>query len=544
MIYRMTKSLTISVVAVSIVAGPVVITPQPVQGAGLFDVIKRDVRKAKKKVSRDMKNPTFRKTLGVVGTVAGAGLAVHGIKEGSVGHLILGGVLLAGATQAFRQDMARQYGSDYNWAGCVGCNKKRVLAPNNRSISKRQRTEISRRTKADVKDIQSALKTLGYYKKGIDGDFGPGTRAGVKEFQASIGDPSTGALNSEQRYRLFYRAEQEGYHRKAEFNQIEQAQAMRVGDVKFVAPVVVAADLASGSQPPQTSKPAIAEYALAKSQFEKFVSEFLKSGNQSAVTAAELQTDGMIGLETSDKQHLTGAVTNIELKPHQLAEEWVRVQYVADRNSDPVILNTRDDLGSAEDAALWINRADKKLAILAKLTGAEVKAKKVEPVNEPEKKPDTVIVDAEEAPALPEDGRVEIAANDNKTDDAIPVDPLLVETGLGTMQGFDQASADEICRQSVYVSWKFPNGEHPISHYNITTPDGVIMMDNGDSTAYFTGSCVLGEYGFSYVYVDEAVRKEDWKHFKREGAFQLAQNAEQCTIDLNNPDGSAAVQCY
>ena len=45
---------------------------------------------------------------------------------------------------------------------------------------------------------QAALSSLGFYRGGIDGDAGPGTRAGVRKFQRSINADSTGSLTEPQ----------------------------------------------------------------------------------------------------------------------------------------------------------------------------------------------------------------------------------------------------------------------------------------------------------------------------------------------------------
>ena len=487
-------------------AGPVVIAPTPAYSISFGEKLKKDFRKIRKKVRKDIRKGGGRRALQVIGL----GLAVYGIADDSPAAAILG-LTLAAAPEIFKRDIAQSYGRELDWAGCTNCNRRRIIVAPNRELSKKRRSAITSRTKEDVKDIQGALKDLGYYKKRIDGDFGPGTRAGVKEFQLSLGDRATGVLTSEQRYRLFIQAERSGYTRRASLNEIDEATAIPVGSV------------AAGARVPDVaSKPkmVIAEFALAKSQFDKFSDEFLKSGSQTSVSDANLLSDGSIELTVKDiakdqTTKLTGSVAGLELKPHHLADEWARVTYSNTDTETPIILNTRDDLGSAEDAAMWIEKGKKSLKLLAQLTGA----------------------------VTADDSEIVVVSNE---------DHKAAQEGLGAgnvvvnekMEGFDTLSADEICRQNLYVSWQFPQGESPINHYNISTPEGVIMMDNGDSTAYLTGSCVLGKYDFSYVYVKEGKTQKDWKHFKREGSFQIAQNAEQCTIDLNNPDGSAAVQCY
>lgn len=63
------------------------------------------------------------------------------------------------------------------------------------------------------------------------------------------------------------------------------------------------------------------------------------------------------------------------------------------------------------------------------------------------------------------------------------------------------------CGDTVYVSFNFPKPDNPINHYDITPPDGTIMVDNGDSTAYFAGTCVQGKYGYKYVVVTHDEKK-------------------------------------
>jgi hypothetical protein len=101
------------------------------------------------------------------------------------------------------------------------------------------------------------------------------------------------------------------------------------------------------------------------------------------------------------------------------------------------------------------------------------------------------------------------------------------------------------CSQELYVSFNFPQGETPISHYNITPPENTLMTDNGDSTAFFIGSCVQGQYAFKYVYVEKNTSAKSWKHHVREGTFQIASlDAGQCEVDLNTPTGSAGLKCF
>jgi hypothetical protein len=54
----------------------------------------------------------------------------------------------------------------------------------------------------DRRRIQEELHRLGFYSGGIDGDFGPGTRAAVARYQQDLGEPATGRLTPAQAMRL------------------------------------------------------------------------------------------------------------------------------------------------------------------------------------------------------------------------------------------------------------------------------------------------------------------------------------------------------
>jgi peptidoglycan hydrolase-like protein with peptidoglycan-binding domain len=60
----------------------------------------------------------------------------------------------------------------------------------------------ARMSRADRLGVQEALRRLGYYKEGVDGIFGPGTRAAIRRFQGDIGDEKTGRLTAEEASRL------------------------------------------------------------------------------------------------------------------------------------------------------------------------------------------------------------------------------------------------------------------------------------------------------------------------------------------------------
>ena len=47
----------------------------------------------------------------------------------------------------------------------------------------------------EVRQVQSALRRLGYYRGDVDGDFGENTQNALESYQSSTGEPVTGTLN-------------------------------------------------------------------------------------------------------------------------------------------------------------------------------------------------------------------------------------------------------------------------------------------------------------------------------------------------------------
>jgi len=515
---------------------------------------KRDFGNAGKKIGKTLRKAgRGLNNNGGAGNLAvgiGAGLLVGAATDSAAAGIITGLVIVA-APAIFQENFAKSYGAEMNWASTVNSNNRRIIVAPGRTVTDNQRKFVSSKVKEDVKDIQSALQALNLYKGKIDGDFGPGTRAGVKEFQRSLGEAELGALTAEQRHRLFLQAEDEGFSRTAVLDEIDQVTAVHIS-----APAVKA----------------IPEYRLANLRFEKLTSNFLKSGMISSVGETEMSPDGSIRIHTlasdgTKGETLDGNVGALVAKTHSLSKDWAQIAFT-DAGSGSVILNTRDDFSSPGESVKWIADFNDEIALLMKLTGTSP--------DEPEKP--EVIADAQPieqkpqaAAAAPEgqgtatgetggktngsavlsdaDGTIVIAdAQGSETKEApqqisaAPASPEQSADDDDELTGFD--SVAETCRQAVYVSFKFPGEDDPITHYNITPPDGTIQMDNGDKTAYFTGNCVRGEYQFSYVHVEKGATANDFKDIKRQGTFQLASNSEQCSIDLNTPSGSAQVMCF
>jgi peptidoglycan hydrolase-like protein with peptidoglycan-binding domain len=72
-------------------------------------------------------------------------------------------------------------------------------------------------------DIQRDLRELGFYRGGIDKDFGPGTRAGISRFQRNNGDQPTGYITEDQTLTLSALATERRQAAEAE----RQAEAAR-----------------------------------------------------------------------------------------------------------------------------------------------------------------------------------------------------------------------------------------------------------------------------------------------------------------------------
>ncbi|MGB7433488.1 MAG: peptidoglycan-binding protein [Ahrensia sp.] len=557
----------------------VIVYPQQAQALDLKKVgkqFRKDLGKARKSINKAQKQirREVKKNPAAAAIVTGVGVGlIAGVASDSAAAGIITGIAVVAAPEIFKKQLYNNHKGDMDWSGSVTSNKKRVVTPPGRTITKQQRDHVNARVTQDAKDLQTALKALGHYNLKVDGDFGKGSRAAVRSFQASLGEPETGALTAKQRHQLFTAAAQTGYVREAALGTVAPDGSLQASPKGVAKPAVLVSVPAVN---------AIAEYRLANSQFTSLTTDFLQAGTISRVSAAVLNADGsvtmdVIAVEGAEPQTIKGPVSGVFAEPHSLAEEWARVYYRSGDMGEPVILNTRDDFQSVEEASAWIDQVNKRVTLLAKLTGEKVtepetrmaSAAPQEPATELEPEAPDVEVAAIEtgAEAAVEAPKLEVAADVpaiveetkpaaiaqapdvtektkapvEETIEVAAVVPLQAETPQATLVGFEAPVA---CRSEMYVSLDFPEGDDPITHYNITPPDGVIMMDNGDSTLYFTGSCVQGSYNFSYVHVEKGASEKDWKDIKREGEFLLASNNEQCSINLNSPTGSAQLQCF
>ena len=481
---------------------------------GFFKKVQKDLGLNKKK-GKKRKGSNSDLGLTIMQGV-GLGLVAGGIIKGNAGPLVLGSILVA-APALIKQDMERKYGRDQSWAGCVSCNQKRLLVRPGSTVTSARQAEIEARIKDDVRDIQGALAQLGYYNKKIDGDYGPGSRRAAALFQKSLLDEETGKLTAEQRSELFKQARVSGYEPKSE---VAKASLMPV-----MASLPVASP-ANGSG--ATSEPRIKQYKLAESQVGQFATEFLQKGELGAVKDVRLLGDGRIEVAVENGPILRNTVDGIEISPHELSDRWVQVSMRDEAGGDAVLLNTVDIFNSAEEATKWQEDAHERMALLKKLTVVEKPAAA------------SVIIADQGEQAAPQ-GQVVATkvADDSSGTTSVPADASQ-QVASGTPKAYSEAE----CGKDVYVSFNFPETDAPINHYNITPPEGTLMMDNGDETAYFTGSCVQGKYDYKYVVVTHDKAKNSWGSFERQGSFELASLSGQCEVNLNDPNGSATLLCY
>ncbi|MCU0831002.1 MAG: peptidoglycan-binding protein, partial [Rhizobiaceae bacterium] len=317
---------------------------------------KKLANKAKKdfgKAAKTLKRKDVQRNMALAVAVP---LIAGGALSGEVAPIIVGTVLL-GATQTFKLDMQKRYASDWGWSGCVQCNKSRIVVPPGRKVSAEQRKRVSETVAAEVKETQTALAELGFYSKAIDGDFGPGTRAGVKAYQASINEPETGALTARQRAMLLATA---AGGTLAAMHFREQSAAYQQGE-----PSAGTGLIETGV----TTTPSIAEYDLANSQLQRFAQEYL-SGPLSEVASAVLLSDGQVQLRmtSGDKPDIVTGIESVSLEAHALSDQWIRVLHTDPVSGAKTVLNVNDGFASASDAAAWKDAASGRVTLLAKLT--------------------------------------------------------------------------------------------------------------------------------------------------------------------------------
>jgi hypothetical protein len=509
---------------------------------GFFKQVEKNLGLDNNKNKKRKKSNTPNIGLDTVLQGVGMGLVAGGIIKGEAGPLIVGSILVA-APVVFKKDMERKYGRDQGWAGCVSCNQKRLLVRPGVSVTTAEQSAITARIKEDVRDIQGGLAQLGYYDKKIDGDYGPGTRKAVSLFQQSLFDEPTGKLTAAQRRELFVLAREKGYEPTSG---VAKAALM---------PVVAslpnpALPVSSGSLQNLALAPAVAtikEFKLAESQFNQFAKDALQFGSLTAVKGARLLPDGKVEVVMDTGAVLSNSVGSIELKKHDLSESWIQILMANAGSEEQAVLNTVDSFGSAAEAATWLDGALKKLDLLKKLVGQDETASAA-----------TMVVEAEKPPQMPnlEMAKADPGASNTALDAKTPSSPTAANqqaqpvgdtTKVAVATSEVNAQAKSIpaqCGSDVYVSFNFPKGDKSINHYNIIPPEGTLMMDNGDSTAYFTGNCVQGQYGYKYVVVTHDEKQNKWESSVHEGTFELASLAGQCEVNLDDPNGSATLQCY
>lgn len=564
------RTLLSTILATSALSTSVIVMPEssPAASQNIFKKIGKDLRKARKGIQREIKKGPLKQILPVVGTI----LIANGIADGSPAAIIFGAALVA-APQTFQKDMARKYSREMQYSGCTSCGNKRVVLRPGQKITSEREKAIRAEVKEDIKDVQRALAKFGYYTSKIDGDYGPGSRRAAKKFQAGIGTGQTGILNAEERYLLFTQAAELGYVRE-------------VRDLQYSAKVIPAVI----QQPEMVKKapvivtPTIAEFRLAKSQFDKFSKDFLQGGDQSTVKSAELLPDGRVKLQIDDDlsgktTELIGTVAGIDLAPHRVSDLWIRVTYEDDKITQAINLNTRDDFDTADEASAWMNKAKSKLGILAELTEVEdVKPKDdvliadapktaEEPIKIAGKEPQTLMIKTpsetdnieiaevkpdNKQPKIATEPTIKIVQPDDQTNVIAKVDTSNVAVNEPKIEPIPEPTTisvttpqeAQICQQNLFVNFDFPVDDENISHFIITPPDGAVWFDRGDTTSNIMGQCVQGTYKYEYVSITKGKTAKDWKDSKFTGEFQIASNAESCSISLDDPTGSAGISCF
>jgi len=81
-------------------------------------------------------------------------------------------------------------------------NSVKKARPHSRKRRPNGATSIGAKNRREVRQIQSALASLGYYRQRVDGIGGRGTRSAISDFQADRGFRVTGRLNRNQKVEL------------------------------------------------------------------------------------------------------------------------------------------------------------------------------------------------------------------------------------------------------------------------------------------------------------------------------------------------------
>lgn len=556
---RLNALLLASVIAVTPLAMPgVSVTSGQAQAQGLdmlFNTMKRDIfqggdkrRPAERRGNNKNQNNNGGVGMGGILQGVGAGLLMGGLISGDAGPVIAGTILMA-APVVVQKDMERKYGKDQSWAGCVSCNQRRLLVRPGSGISTAQQNEAKARIRADVRDMQGALAQLGFYTQKIDGDFGPGTRKAIGAFQQSIDAEATGKLSAEQRRELFAQADGKGFAPQSEPGK---------------AALMAVAATAGAATTAASAVPSIKEFKLAESQTSRLASDVLQFGGLSQVKKVSLLPDGRLELEVEDGSTpgspliLQAGAETIAIDQHELSDSWLQVTMLNTGTGKPVTLNTIDTFKTTEEAVAWRQSADQRIDLLEKLTERQTQPLLVAEADKVEVPASAGAAETDDAanaapatiqPAVDAGtpGQPVLAGADPALPAAPETEGQVVKAALtGTADAAVAATAAKpgACGNDVYVSFNFPKPDNPINHYNITPPAGTLVMDNGDSTAYFTGACVQGKYGYKYVVVTHDEKKKTYGSYVREGSFEIASVAGQCEVDLNSPDGSATLRCY
>jgi Putative peptidoglycan binding domain len=68
------------------------------------------------------------------------------------------------------------------------------INPLGTTVETQTRTAVNGYSISEVRQVQAALRRLGYYNGQVDGDFGPNTQNALQEYQTNAGQPATGTL--------------------------------------------------------------------------------------------------------------------------------------------------------------------------------------------------------------------------------------------------------------------------------------------------------------------------------------------------------------